>query len=137
MTSTLTARSLLLMTIAALRDGTYQQGHCELRTRADRFCCLGVMTDKAKDALGLEWKLDSYAGYSIGGHRVGAGDNGAYPPIEVLTKVFNFHPDGLESLPDWMREATSMNDGGASFESIADFLEREVLPLYPEKTAND
>lgn len=39
--------------VKALRSGKYEQGKGRLRTKDDKFCCLGV----ACDVMGTEWKL--------------------------------------------------------------------------------
>jgi len=43
--------------VEALRSGKYEQGRLALRSKDDKYCCLGVLCDIAKDRLSLEWTL--------------------------------------------------------------------------------
>lgn len=62
-------KELVRLWIDSLRSGTYQQGTSQLRTIDDKFCCLGVLCDIAKQSVNLEWNLPNvdYVSYSMGG----------------------------------------------------------------------
>lgn len=98
--------------VVALRSGEYAQGRGSLRT-LDHFCCLGVGCDIVKDQVGGEWHLDNSF------RTPGTYDRVGLPPPSVLERY------GL-----WLDQASqlaSMNDTGASFHEIADFIEREYV----------
>lgn len=42
--------------VAALRSGDYQQGHDQLRTPENTFCCFGVLCDLHSKETGTEWQ---------------------------------------------------------------------------------
>jgi hypothetical protein len=108
---------------AALRSGRYKQGTMQLREilkhQQDKFCCLGVLADLAVQeevptCLKTELsKTDWDDGYFMG--MIGALPSGWLDPATA-------------------EELMSLNDGGMSFEKIADVIEnrhKEGL-LFPQ-----
>jgi len=106
--------------IAALRSGDYEQGQHYMRKvpageHVPRYCCLGVLCDLVKDGFG-EWEtsLGSYISSFL-------------LKEEVPTRASVFPPEGLSrSLTlnwDLKSKLARMNDSGASFEEIADYIE--------------
>jgi hypothetical protein len=47
-------KQLIQHWVKTLRSGEYQQGSTVLRTIDDKFCCLGVLCDIAKESVGLD-----------------------------------------------------------------------------------
>jgi len=97
--------------IDALRSGKYEQTQRQLR-REDSFCCLGVLCD-LYDPQG--WDGDFHHEF------------GMYPPKQVFDWLGIIDTgDSLEVQDEdghWINVAV-MNDEGASFDEIADALER-------------
>lgn len=97
--------------IAALRSGDYQRGEGFLR-RDESYCCLGVLCDLAvKDGVILEPKLgvDKFTYYYAGIYTHLPQAVIAWAGEDVMYKQYKL---------------STMNDDGASFAEIADFIER-------------
>jgi hypothetical protein len=101
--------------IAALRSGEYVQGTHRLRNNDDTYCCLGVACDRHDRGL---WHL-AYSGwvYESEGHR----GTVAMPATvrDTLCLV-----DGLGAFNN--ASLGAMNDHGATFAEIADFVEAHL-----------
>jgi hypothetical protein len=105
--------------VDALRSGNYQQGAHHLRC-GDAYCCLGVLCDLHNQSKsGPGWANDwTYLGYD------------AHLPLEVC-KWAAIIPCGLtdvsvKSFQNFGIKLSQMNDGGASFDEIADFIEQNL-----------
>lgn len=95
--------------IAALRSGKYKQGRGLLRPSEDTYCCLGVACKC--QGIEVDEEIPGYDGYTI--------ESGT--DYENRTFALNL---GLN--PFLIQELVEMNDiEEASFDEIADFLERE------------
>jgi hypothetical protein len=100
--------------LSALRSGNFGQTKTQLRNLFDlnRFCCLGVMCEVFKDAVNGEWKKDLF----------GIKDEqryvGGYPPLAVTKYV------GMTD--DTQRFISGLNDDGATFAEIADYIEANL-----------
>ena len=92
--------------IAALRSDKYEQGQQRLRSLDNKFCCLGVLGD----CLNADWQK-SFDCYTINcfTHK---------PPVEMQDRAGLFNSD-VEHLID-------MNDGGKTFDEIADWIEKNL-----------
>lgn len=103
--------------IKALRSGKYKQARGALRNRDD-FCCLGVACDRFHDETGEgEWRKEEFSErrefiLPHGSHQA------SYLPARVQRWL------GIKNNGKWL---ANMNDNGASFEEIADYLEKEYL----------
>lgn len=105
--------------VAALRSGEYKQGEGELRSKTERFCCLGVLCDLKDDSA---WERDD-AEFPYGYGSVAEYD---LPPQEV----------GAWAGFDWyVTEVTisgkrmtlyDHNDAGRTFAEIADAIEAQL-----------
>ena len=132
--------------IEALRSGRYQQGDETLRASKDSFCCLGVACDLF-NPLGWDYKPDE-------GYVFLDGFLCEMPP--VVARHFGLQPyevdpiisrevilDYTESLNDSYRSMvlrsciedyidgtnlSTLNDTGATFQEIADLIERQFCP---------
>lgn len=102
--------------IEALRSGKYKQYRGTLQAD-DSFCCLGVACKVAEEH-GVEVKY--YDGYTLYGHSLLH-----QKPVQEWLGLFNDHGVPIDHSGVSL---TSMNDHGASFEEIADIVER-----YPER----
>lgn len=91
--------------LAALRSGEYRQTTRQLKREAG-FCCLGVLCDLHSKDMGDTWFGSEYLGKS------------RYPP-EIVLSWAELSQQG-ENLLAWN------NDHGATFEEIADIIEREL-----------
>lgn len=96
--------------VQALRSGEYKQGRYNLRLpRSNSFCCLGVLCDLYSKETGKPWKIMSPAYL----------DSYAIPPDEVL--------DWAGLVGEEANKLAGMNDGGATFEAIANSIISESL----------
>ena len=108
--------------VEALRSGKYCQGHGVLR-RGDRYCCLGV----ACDISGLsKWEVDEEA----------QDDPMSYDgaPIRLPAIVQNWlgMADGAGTIRGRGSSLIAMNDLGASFTEIANFIESKPYGMLEE-----
>lgn len=95
--------------VEALRSGKYQQGRETLRTKDNKFCCLGVLCDLvAPDA----WQTDGDSEYMMGGIY-------GYLPNAVA------HVSGLSS-PTYIQLIELNDEKGYSFEMIANWIEYQL-----------
>lgn len=122
----------------ALRSGEYAQGQGHLRSKEDKFCCLGVLTDLAVEAGVAEWTLTEshFFGSLFAVEEVlceGTSDERlamnyltATPRVlewagldEAESRSFGSagYISGLEKSLAWM------NDAGMTFNEIADIIE--------------
>lgn len=93
--------------LAALRSWKYEQGESCLRSRDDRFCCLGVLADILFPE---NWSKDD-SDYYLSGFPGSV--YWAYLPENILDT-------------DIQGVLTLMNDGGDTFNMIADWIERNL-----------
>ena len=100
----------------ALRSGKYKQGHGALRSDGDKFCCLGVACD-------LGSKNDWHQGHPTGLMTYG-GELGA--PDSKTQWLMGFYPGEAGALAE-------ANDGGFTFEGIADYLD-QAATLNPHES---
>jgi hypothetical protein len=118
--------------IAALRSGEYTQTTKRLHDRENGgFCCLGVLCDLyAKDHPEAGWKPDEKPGVTnpaaipfydnmSKGFDV-ANVNSAMPSANVLAWA------GLDWRDVFYQNLAVQNDNGATFEVIADIIQREL-----------
>lgn len=92
----------------ALRSGEYKQGKQWLRPTDDSFCCLGVAADlvHGRDA----WFYDVYHVWTMDGADVHAPQS--------------LYEAGLTA--ENANHLARMNDDGASFSEIADYIEKNL-----------
>jgi hypothetical protein len=95
--------------VAALRSGQYQQAQKALKSEGG-FCCLGVLCDVMRADVCGEWDEDDYF--------VTGSIDDSYLPDDVAT-LASVDCDVQNSLVD-------MNDKGATFSAIADYIERTL-----------
>jgi len=104
--------------IDALRSGEYTQAEGQLRVRVHyndgtySYCCLGVLCELAVAEGVIETSTDGYAGRD------------KILPVEVMH--WADLPDAFGSFghPDTRQDLARSNDEGASFEEIADLIEK-------------
>lgn len=102
--------------VAALRNGEYTQGSVTLCNRVNNtYCCLGVLAD-------LHNQLDS------GGNLLACPDAGYLILPGMETVVEGLSPAAQIRLGD-------LNDAGADFVSIADYIEENVPAIVDEVEA--
>lgn len=120
--------------VAALRSGEYAQGSGFLRTRDNKFCCLGVLCDLlAKRGLG-QWVepigglSEERSGYEF--YYLGAQSNTCLPrSLESLLPRQAYDGKRIDQAG-----LAGRNDEGWSFESIAAAIEAGTLPpIEPKK----
>lgn len=113
--------------VAALRSGEYSAAAGQLRVMASPtgggYCCLGVACDRYAEATG--------EGHWDGSEFVTPGDrNVTYAPPVVL-EYFGLTDQGRKSYEvkdtDSQHRYAEMNDQEASFEEIADAVEKHLL----------
>lgn len=95
--------------VKALRSGDYEQGTVRLCNDDDQFCCLGVLADIAIDSFWLpRW----------GGWMLDEGDRALTLGTDIEKKL-RLHGKDIGHLIE-------MNDGGSSFETIANWIEENL-----------
>lgn len=106
--------------ISALRSGKYRQGRGALR-RGDKYCCLGVLCELAiQDGVKIELDVDNESRTTFDG-------SAGYPPVAVMDWADlsdnnpRIRPGGESD-----RTLAGINDEGASFETIADLIEKHL-----------
>lgn len=100
--------------VAALRGGKYQQGQGYLRTKKDKFCCLGVLCDVIHPEKWEDFKIKT-------GEPVLYCQNGL---VGTLGEEVSKEVDLTQSKQDVLM---TMNDShNASFDEIADFIEEKL-----------
>ena len=99
--------------VVALRSGKYQQSQGGLHN-ADGFCCLGVLCDLHREQFPTHSWTHGGIGPFVYGNQVEE-SRSDFPPRSVI---------------DWANlelkshgKVANLNDAGASFEAIADFIE--------------
>lgn len=103
--------------VAALRSGKYEQGAGCLRTKEDKFCCLGVLCDLVDNSLWGE--ITSYDIYKFDGVEYdlpNVGIIGGDPEVQTALICLN---DGEESETNPKAKAHSFNE-------IADWIEANL-----------
>lgn len=95
--------------ITALRSGEFMQGQGQLRT-GDKFCCLGVLSELAKRE-GLDVKAVN-----------GEGHSWLYASQKHFLPQIVAEWAGVTEFND-KQKLMNMNDGGDSFEEIADWID--------------
>jgi len=106
--------------VKALRSGKYEQGQASLRSKLNRFCCLGVLCDIIDDS---KWKKP----VQINNFSYLYGDNITSLPF-LLLKEIDLDKGDQDNL-------ILMNDGawrdglqgqGLTFKEIADYIEENL-----------
>jgi hypothetical protein len=108
--------------INALRSGRYKQGHEQLAYGKDEFCCLGVACNISDTS--LSWKKNLNGTYAIGGK--------THTLPFAICQEYGFHSDdgtpcdGRQLVINGVsyKSLSDANDGGASFEDLADCIEQ-------------
>lgn len=99
--------------VDALRSGAYKQGNGYLRTKEDKFCCLGVLCDLMADRWITDSDYESCYGYTCGGE-ICLG----YLPSKTKEEI---------SLENFLEEILiQMNDAGESFDNIAKYIQNNL-----------
>lgn len=92
----------------ALRSGHYKQGKRLLRSKDDEFCCLGVLENEIDPTV---WQ--SKYSYALGVPLKGG----------AISVPSNKTATALQTLALFWDVLAKMNDGGNSFDEIADYIE--------------
>lgn len=114
--------------VKALRSGDYIQGRGRLVDNGDRFCCLGVACNLSKAA--LEWKIEEKPSlWSMDGEtdvlpKTIQEEFGFFNRVGGLKGGGFIHIKGGE-----FKSLAEANDGGCSFEEIADYIEKNWKSL--------
>jgi hypothetical protein len=99
--------------IEALRSGKYEQGFAQLKTNDNKYCCLGVLCDLDEET---SWGTSTLMPGTFNEMNVNAYMN-----------QINFLPEKLRTKYEIMagdeKVLIELNDGGFSFEKIADYIE--------------
>lgn len=95
--------------IAALRSGEYEQGTRTLRSKRNRFCCLGVACDLIEPK---DWKIKPGQQFYYW-----HGMRGALPVLAA-------NAIGLDQNSE--RTLVELNDMGSPFTKIADWIEENL-----------
>ena len=104
--------------LKALRSKKYQQGEDRLRNSDNMFCCLGVYLDAVKK---VEWKKQhSQECYSY------MGKNSDLPDKIVKGSFYSSTGDPKPAFLSELYSLADLNDGGHTFEAIADILEKNT-----------
>jgi hypothetical protein len=96
--------------VRALRGGKYKQGRHALRNSDNTTCCLGVLCDLV-DPKGWDNKV------TYSGKHLYLGESG-WTPLSTRTKVSLYLRQ--------MHTLARMNDKGATFDKIANYIEKNL-----------
>jgi hypothetical protein len=102
--------------VAALRSGQYQQGRNMLRTRDNKYCCLGVLCDISGLGKWVDTPYIAEPGYRVSNWCV---EDLLSPPVQEYAGIAT--AGGV--LPN-KHTLSDMNDDGATFEQLADLIEQ-------------
>ena len=113
--------------VKELRSGSYSQGMSLLVDSEDNFCCLGVACNIS--SADLDWTEDSSGDWYM------ASKYGELP--KKVQKEFGFaSPEGARRDGDKLsiggieyQSLAMANDGGCTFDEIADYIETNYLEL--------
>lgn len=106
--------------LKALRSGKYQQGKGELRSRDNKFCCLGVLCDLYAEDHGIEWD-------TLPGGFFTFMDHTGLLPREVKNWAGFKFPDGGGLVIGTIRNTiVEHNDAGVPFSELADLIEEQL-----------
>lgn len=108
--------------LEALRSGKYEQGQVNLRSKQDKFCCLGVACDlEAKDGLLVE--IDNGETFGYWSYR-DASDEDAYRSSALLPSETTERTGISDEVANLL---TVMNDTKLmTFNEIADWIEENL-----------
>ncbi len=98
--------------LLALRSGKYKQGQHSLRPSQRKWCCLGVCLNEYNPK---EWSISKYGSMYFYGD---------------LDEEYELTDEALFVLgitDSQQQDLIKMNDEGATFPEIADFLEQEIF----------
>ena len=111
--------------IPALRSGEYRQGKSRLRSKDNRYCCLGVACDLAAAEGMIPGWIDAGSHYAIPLPAFGAGEAYALLPDTLGTWLGfgNWGEIDLHVAGARYTFLTSANDDDVRFDQIADALE--------------
>lgn len=121
----LTPKQLTKKWIEALRSGEFNQTKWSLINK-HRYCCLGVLCEISKEQFNLTTKnLGAFSEFVLRGR----GYAGTLPP--KMSEYIKLHrmPSPRKDVRDYEGVLIDMNDQGSSFPEIADYIEKEILPL--------
>jgi hypothetical protein len=125
------------MWLDALRSGEYQQGQGVLRSENNEYCCLGVLCDLYQKQTGdMHWnshaekvadrevdgELAHFYSYDFGNEKIGYYAF-AMPPQEVFNWSGLYGDSTLKGEDGKEYSLPEMNDGGKTFEEIAQLIE--------------
>jgi hypothetical protein len=111
--------------VKRLRSGAYKQGTAFLRSAADQYCCLGVACEINVERGKGAWELNPPgqptppdAGGVIYLYNDGTEQRAGTLPASMRRQInLDPYPEGL---------LTGLNDAGATFEQIADFIDANL-----------
>lgn len=121
----LTPKQLTKAWIKALRSGKFNQTKGALENQEGQ-CCLGVLCRISMDQFNLKaFKNDEVIDFVLGGSPYG----GTLPP--KMAKYLRLHglANPKENSDDFETVLIDMNDEGESFKTIANYIEKNILPL--------
>ena len=111
--------------LMALRSGAYKQGQGYLRSKSNKFCCLGVLCDLGakKDWQGCHntvnaWQYSSAPECNPRDTDSNDQTPNTFPPHHVVDRA-NLDMVAMDTL-------AKMNDDGESFADIADWIEKNL-----------
>ncbi len=114
--------------VKALKSGKYKQGRRELKTKESEYCCLGVLCELHRETHpDFCWKFPQRM--PSGREVIYYGSNNPRGNIEYgILPIDVFNWAGLPQSNPFVNKDTgetlaSLNDGGATFDVIADIIE--------------
>lgn len=103
--------------ITALRSGTYKQGLGLLRSKRNKYCCLGVLCSLAVDDHAIHSPILSQESQT----HIYEGCHSILPDT-----VASWAGIGKELAAEHLGVLMVMNDNGESFEKIADYIQENM-----------
>ena len=107
--------------VDALRSSEFTQGRGALRTKDNRYCCLGVLCDlylrQTNDDVSWEYH-DVFLGYGLYGEKAVLTEK-----VIKCSGIVNYN--GKINVNNVETSLVSLNDKGCSFNEIADLIEKQ------------
>jgi len=108
-------KNIAMKWVKALESGDYKQGRERLRSKSNKFCCLGVLCNiHAQENPKFAKKMKDNLSYGTDGFGT---PEGGVLPVEVMEWAGMENTDGKYA--SFIPSLIELNDGGVNFEKIA------------------
>lgn len=114
--------------VGALLSGKYKQGMGMLRSRSDKFCCLGVLCDLYAQETGAKWEHSASTGhYMMGGvDDILPQEVCDWAGIDQSPAVIATYVDKRGKMKEQNQTLGDINDFGVRFATIAKYIKEQL-----------